>query len=114
MSQQNVDLVRSLQPPPEADVAAMLRDEATAAGTFEAIAPFFHPDVEVKGPTAVLPADVRYVGLEGLRAGWLEWLAPWESYRVEVQDVIDADDDVVVLVRDFARRAGMTVEASVV
>jgi ketosteroid isomerase-like protein len=57
---------------------------------------------------------VRFVGLEGLRALWLDWLEPWESYRVEVEDVIDAGDDAVVLVRDFGRRAGMTVEVSVV
>jgi ketosteroid isomerase-like protein len=43
----------------------------------------------------------------------LDWLEPWETYRVEVEDVIDAGDDVVVLVRDYGRRVGMTHEVSV-
>jgi hypothetical protein len=53
------------------------------------------------------------LGLKGLKAGWADWLEPWESYRTEIEDVIDAGDDVVVLVCDYGRRPGMTVEVSV-
>ena len=80
----------------------------------ETLSPFFHEDVEIVAPSFVAGEGVRFVGLEGLRALWLDWLDPWESYRVEVEDVIDAGDDAVVLVRDFGRRAGMTAEVSVV
>ena len=38
---------------------------------------------------------------------------PGESYRTEIEDVIDAGDDVVVLVRDYGRRPGMTAEISI-
>src|SRR5689334_24755258 len=76
----------------------------------ETLSPFFHEDVEIVAPSFVAGEGVRFVGLEGLRAAWLDWLEPWESYRVEVEDVIDAGDDAVVLVRDFGRRAGVTAE----
>src|SRR2546421_6865968 len=115
MSQENVDLVRGLQPSADTDLVATARDDATAAALMETLSPFFYDDVEIVGPTFVPGGEgVRFVGLEGLRALWLDWLEPWESYRVEVEDVIDAGDDAVVLVRDFGRRAGMTAEVSVV
>ena len=113
MSQENVELVRGLQPSRDTDLVATFRDDATSAAVMETLSPFFHEDVEIVAPSFVAGEGVRFVGLEGLRAGWLDWLEPWESYRVEVEDVIDAGDDAVVLVRDFGRRAGMTVEVSV-
>ena len=113
MSQENVELVRGLQPSRDTDLVATFRDDATAAAVMETLSPFFHEDVEIVAPSFVAGEGVRFVGLEGLRAGWLDWLEPWESYRVEVEDVIDAGDDAVVLVRNFGRRAGMTVEVSV-
>ena len=113
MSQENVELVRGLQPSRDTDLVATFRDDATAAAVMETLSPFFHEDVEIVAPSFVAGEGVRFVGLEGLRARWLDWLEPWESYRVEVEDVIDAGDDAVVLVRNFGRRAGMTVEVSV-
>ena len=109
-----MELVRGLQPSRDTDLVATFRDDATAAAVMETLSPFFHEDVEIVAPSFVAGEGVRFVGLEGLRALWLDWLEPWESYRVEVEDVIDAGDDAVVLVRDFGRRAGMTAEISVV
>jgi ketosteroid isomerase-like protein len=113
MSQENVELVRSVQPRGDTDLVALFRDDATAVPLMESLSTFFHEDFEVVAPTFVGGEHARFVGLDGLRAGWLDWLDPWESYRVEVEDVIDAGDDAVVLVRDFGRRAGMTAEVSV-
>ncbi len=45
-------------------------------------------------------------GLDGMRAGWLDWLAPWVQYRTEVEDVLDAGDRAHVITRDFGRREG--------
>ena len=112
MSQENVELVRGLQPSHDMDLVALFRDDGSAAALGETLAPFFHEDVEIVAPTFVAGQGVRFVGLEGLRAGWLEWLGPWERYRVEVEDVIDAGDDAVVLVRDYGRRTGTTAEVS--
>jgi hypothetical protein len=35
-------------------------------------------------------------------------------YRAEIEDVIDAGDDVVVLTRDYGRRPGMSAEVEIV
>jgi ketosteroid isomerase-like protein len=114
MSQENVDLVRGLLPGRDTDLVALFREEATATALADAVAPLFQQDFEAVVQDWAPGHQVRYVGLEGLRAAWLDWLEPWESYRTEVEDVIDADDQIVVLARDYGRRTGTAVEVSVV
>jgi ketosteroid isomerase-like protein len=114
MSQENVELVRGLLPSRDTDLVALFRDEATATALAEAVAPLFSEDFEAVVQDWAPGQQVRYAGLEGLRAAWLDWLAPWESYRTEVEDLIDAGDEVVALVRDYGRRTGIGVDVSVV
>ena len=110
MSRENVELVRSLQPAPDVDLVALFRDEAAASGVLAALEPFLHEDFVASGEGI---QSERRAGLAGLKSGWADWLEPWESYRTEIEDVIDAGDDVVVLVRDYGRRPGMTAEISI-
>jgi hypothetical protein len=58
--------------------------------------------VSVKHSPGAEPDVAR--GLDGLRAGWLDWLAPWASYRTETEEVIDLGDRVVSVLCDYARR----------
>lgn len=104
MSQANVELVRLLQPGPDVDVVALFRDDDAAGDLAEKFAAgFFHPDCEcVLHYPGAEPAIYR--GLEGTRTVWRDWLAPWATYRSEAEDLIDAGDRVVVLVRDYGRR----------
>ncbi len=53
----------------------------------------------------MLGAERTYSGMDGLRESWWDWLAPWATYRTEIEDVIDGGDRVLVLVFDFGRRA---------
>jgi ketosteroid isomerase-like protein len=108
MSQDNVALVRGLQPSPHDDLAALVRDEAQV---FEALAPFVHDDFIVGGDVGGAYDEGQ--GLAELKTAWADWLEPWETYRVEIDDAIDLGDDVVVLTRDYGRRAGMDMEVSV-
>jgi ketosteroid isomerase-like protein len=104
MSQENVELVRQLQPGPDGDLVSVARDDAVQATWVQAVAPVFHPDVE--SVIHVIDAEsVTHVGLGGLRTAWLEWLAPWVSYRSDLDQLIDAGDRVVALVRDYGSRA---------
>src|SRR5439155_7121300 len=52
------------------------------------------------------------VGLHGFADAWREWLEPWDSYYVEVEEFIDVGDEVVSLVRVSARttRDGVAIE----
>ena len=48
----------------------------------------------------------------GLVEGWQDWLIPWESYVITVDEFVDAGDKVVTLVRIRGRtsRDGVEVE----
>jgi ketosteroid isomerase-like protein len=104
MSREMVEIVRALQPP--GDLAALFRSDEATAAAIEAATPFFEPEFE----TLLIRSDVErasYSGFDGLRRAWIDWLEPWESYRSELEDLIDLGDRVAVLVRDYARRPGM-------
>lgn len=98
-----MELVRRVQPGTDVDLVRVFRDDDAAAELIEALRPLFHPDFEC---ARVLPTygPQIYNGLDGLRAGWLDWLEPWATYRAEIADCIDAGDRVLVLVHDFGTR----------
>ncbi|HEY7266581.1 MAG TPA: nuclear transport factor 2 family protein [Solirubrobacterales bacterium] len=111
MSRENVELVRRLQPPPDMDLVALFRDEEGASRLLGALGPYVHEDFVAGGSRL---EESEHVGLPGLRAGWADWLEPWESYRVEIEEVIDAGEEaVIVLTRDYGRRAGMEAEVPI-
>jgi len=97
MSAENLELIRSLQPGPEVDVASVLADEILAAEWIGSVAHLFAPDVQ---GTMRFPgmSPVTYAGgIEGLADAWRDWLRSWSSYRFEVEDVLDGGDRIVVV-----------------
>jgi ketosteroid isomerase-like protein len=88
----------------------MWRDDAIFAAARDATADLLTPDFEC----VFVREDVgrsTYYGVEGLRAPWLDWLEPWDSYHAGVEHVIDAGAGrVVVLTRDHARPKGASAE----
>jgi len=78
MSQENVELIRSLQPGPEVDIAELFRDDKMAEAAWAAVSSVVHDDLE----SSIVSQGVRstYRGFDGLRAAWVDWLAPWDSY----------------------------------
>jgi ketosteroid isomerase-like protein len=111
MTQEDVEIVRGLLAPFEqGDLIPLFRDEAISAARAAASMPFFTPDFQC----VFVREDVGravYAGLDGLRAAWLDWLTPWESYHAGVEDVIDAQEGrVLVLTRDRARPKGSSAD----
>jgi len=104
VSHENVELVRRLQPTGGVDLVEAFSEgfEGEAAIDPELV----HRDLEVqfiaRGETL---EGTAYRGLAGFAQGWREWLEAWTSYRVEVEDFVDAGDKVVVLVSVAARTA---------
>ena len=96
------------------DVVAGLEDDEATQRVEEVFAALVEPDFEV---VMIAPAYVNRViegsGLEGFRAAWLEWTSPFESYRIDLERMIDAGDRVVSLVRMVGRTktGGVEVEA---
>jgi hypothetical protein len=86
MSRQNVELVTRLQPAPDVDLAELFRNDEMWSALLDTAAPFFHPDFESVAP-GVPGTENVHVGLDGLRAAWLEWLEPWQAYRTDQADI---------------------------
>jgi ketosteroid isomerase-like protein len=103
VSAENVELVRSLQPAPDVDLVAFFADDDAAGALAEAAARFFDSGFECTMQLPGSPATT-YGGVDGFRATWRDWLAPWASYRTEIEDLIDVGERVVVLARDYGRR----------
>jgi ketosteroid isomerase-like protein len=109
MSQENVEVVLGLQlAPDDVDFAQRVRDDDMWTRWVETATPAFHSDFETIAN--VFGTKTVHTGMEGFRAFWLDWLAPWASYRVEIEQAIDCGDRVLVLVCDFGRREGSTQE----
>ena len=112
MSRENVELVRALYPPPDADIAALFRNEPTFEAMTDALAPLLTDDFE---SVVVFPGETRTAaGLEGFRKHWLDWLEPWASYRTVIEELVDRGDRVLLLLRDHGRRADMEVEVEII
>jgi ketosteroid isomerase-like protein len=43
-------------------------------------------------------------GIEGLRAGWREWLEPWDEFHVVMADAIDTGEGQVLVLADATGR----------
>jgi ketosteroid isomerase-like protein len=58
------------------------------------------------------PERQTYEGVEGAREFMADWLEAWEDWQLEVEQLIDAGDDVVALVRQRGRSktTGLTVD----
>lgn len=99
MSQEDVQLVISVftrDAAPQVEMGELMRDDKHWEGNRDR----FSPDVEV---TFVMPQDKgvevmeqEFRGVEGLRQGWGVWMEPWEEFRVEVKDVVDAGNGQVL------------------
>lgn len=112
MSRENLELVRGFYPTPDVDIAELFRDDDAFAGMLEAFRPLLTHDFE--SVAVVLGQARRYSGPEGLRQNWLDWLEPWATYRTTIEELIDAGDRVVLLLRDHGRRRGMDQEVELI
>jgi ketosteroid isomerase-like protein len=109
VSEQNVEVIKRIFPA-EADLAAVMRsdDPVAALGADpEAIA----PDLEVTfAASQAGAAGFAGRGVEGLIEGWQDWLIPWESYVLTVEELAEERDKVLMLVRVRGRTSRGSVE----
>src|SRR4051794_14399724 len=86
------------------DVGVALDDEERDRKVRETFAELAEPDFEVTmvGPD-YLPRAAEGTGPDGFTAVWSDWASAFASFRIEIEDMIDAGDRVVSLVRLIAR-----------
>jgi hypothetical protein len=117
MSEENVEIVRRFYPDDSVDVTKMLTDEG-AFRHFEApLIPFIHPDFEtVPDPSfaGMGGAGSRStVGVDGFREVWRDWLSGWESWRIEVEQLVPLPGSrVLALIENHGRPKGSDAEMS--
>jgi ketosteroid isomerase-like protein len=96
------------------DVVAALADATTEQAVRQVFGELAEADFQVvmRGP-AYLPAAFEGKGVDGFRGAWSEWTSAFESYRIDVERVIDAGDLVVSLVTmaGRTRTGGVEIEA---
>jgi ketosteroid isomerase-like protein len=91
MSEENVAIVRRIY-------------DAYAAGDFETAFELIDPAVEFDG--TVRPEGGMYYGHPGLAEALRTWTGTWESWRLELEQVVDADPHVVAIERQSGRGKG--------
>lgn len=106
MSEPNVEAVRRwIELWAGLDLVAVADDPVSEAAMLELL----DPDVELRWAEE-LPDVETYRGHEGARAAMAEWLEPWDEFRMEPLEVIDAGDAVVVRYRQTGRGTGSGAE----
>src|SRR6476646_2928579 len=108
MSQENVELVLAFQPHPDMDLVEHFRDDDSWAEFSAALAPAFAPDFE--SANALLGIEKTYTGMGGFRNLWLDWLAPWATQRVEIDQAIDLGDQGLMIDKALATVEGSTAQ----
>lgn len=96
MSQQNVEIVRAAW-------------EAWNRGDMNALFEFYDPAVEWDMTHSFVPGMEVFHGHEGVRQFFREWQAFFAEYYAEAEEFIDADENVIVRVRQGGRGRVSTV-----
>jgi ketosteroid isomerase-like protein len=104
MSEENVEIVKRLLVD-GADVVPLVRDDAAWTRRRGETEELFEPDLSVSW-IAHGQRPIEATGIDEARQSWLDWLEPWETYRVQIERVVPVDDKVLVLARVRGRMAG--------
>ena len=91
----------------ESDNVAVVRRawEAWLARDNEAALALYDPEVDLDftGGNQAAAIYGRYKGLDGVREFFRDWLATWENYSSEIEELIGAGDEVLALMHEWGR-----------
>jgi ketosteroid isomerase-like protein len=81
------------------DVVAGINDPDADQRIRQTLMELAEPDFEVVmvGP-AYLGQTIELSGADGFRDAWADWTSPFSTYRIDLEEMIDAGDRVVSLV----------------
>jgi ketosteroid isomerase-like protein len=102
MSQENVEIVRRLV-------------EAHDRRDYDAVFALYDPLVVYRLGGFIegfrdVGLEPLYIGQEGVRRFWREWLMAWETVRFQYEDFIDAGDRVLIVLSARLRGKASSVE----
>jgi ketosteroid isomerase-like protein len=97
------------------DVVAALDDTESEQRVRRTLMELAVPDfaVAMVGP-AYVGRTIELSGADGFREAWTDWTSPFSSYRIDLEEMIDAGDRVVSLVTmsGKTKTGGVEVEAA--
>jgi ketosteroid isomerase-like protein len=94
MSRENVELVRASMFPAGVDLVTLTQTgELVNHLNRDALT----PDMQVAFATPSA-GFTEYRGLDGFLEGWGDWMMPWASYQVDLEELIDGGERVVAMV----------------
>ena len=96
MSQENVEIVRRSV-------------DAYRSGDIEAALNTYDDEVEFD-VSSVRPEGGNFRGRHGVEEAIQAWVGRWAEYRFEVEEIVDAGDRVLMIIREFGRGEGSGVE----
>jgi ketosteroid isomerase-like protein len=104
MSQENVEVVRRLF------TAFRSVDVGSFERGFDEVRALLDPEVEwVASPHSLLASE-EYRGYDGVRRFWTQFLSAWDEYGIQVEELIDAGDQVVAVMRLSGRTKELVVD----
>jgi hypothetical protein len=113
MSQENVEVIRRLQPG-TVDLVALFADPEGVEAWRAASEPFVHPDFEtvtvpgqvpMSGVGAEDPSRPIFYGADGFVNAFRDWFSAWESWVATPTDFIDVDENRVLVMLDVRARS---------
>ena len=118
MSMEDLDLVTGafgIELGADLDMRALFADPERMARMERAIAP--EAVIEFATPDGGFVGDMGgpFRGIAGMREGWAEWLAPWQSFTFRGDELIDAGGGRVLLLGETMAQlaSGVEVQAQV-
>jgi hypothetical protein len=87
---------------------AVVQAEEMVEAVSELLRQIAHPDYVTLMVSEAVTFD--YAGPEGFREAWTDWLSPFESFRIAVEEAIPLDDKLVFTVRQIVTTRHSSVE----
>jgi ketosteroid isomerase-like protein len=86
---------------PAGDWVVAMSDEDALARRLDALRELASPDLETAmvGPGGFTGT---FRGVDGFREAWADWLRPFETYEVEIEEIRDAGERVIALAHHTA------------
>jgi hypothetical protein len=106
LSQENVEIVQTLALPDDRNLVPVVHDDVAWAARADLAAPFVDPQLLIRIGVGMGEATRTYIGSDGFRTAFMDWLGPFAEYYVSEVEVIDCGERVLRLTEHTARLQG--------
>jgi hypothetical protein len=106
LHQEKIEILRTLALTGDQDQVQAVKDDAASNALAALAEPFFDPEVVIHIGVGMGEATRTYVGLQGLREAFRDWLEPFEAYYIRELEVLECGASVLRLTEHTGRLRG--------